>query len=317
MRDDLAAAPLAGITVLDFGQIFQGPYCTLLLAKAGADVIKVEPPHGDPLRRRAVAGKSAIFSFAMLNSNKRGITLNLKAERGRALLVEMVRRADVLVENFAPGTMDRLGVGCDVLAAINPRLIYATGWGYGISGPDRDNLAMDFTIQAQSGIMSVTGAPEGPPMKAGPTLVTEAHWQNLLRAMNREDLSDHPDFATNAARVVHMQETDALVGAWTRTMGKYEVFAAAKRHRIPSAAVREVAEVMSDPHMHQRGFLERFAHPEFGDVVLPTTPIRLHGTALPRTTASPTVGQHNIEVYGGWLGLTDAEISAMTREDVI
>ena len=162
--------PLAGIIVLDFGQIFQGPYATVLMARAGADVIKIEPPTGEPLRRNH-AGTGTRLGFAMLNSNKRAITLNLKSERGRELLIEMARRADVLLENFSPGTMDDLGVGYAVLGAGNPRLVYATGTGFGISGPDRDTLAMDLTIQAASGIMSVTGDPDGPPMKAGPTVV--------------------------------------------------------------------------------------------------------------------------------------------------
>src|ERR1700749_1073749 len=123
--------PLAGITVIDFGQIFQGPYATLLLAKAGANVIKIEPPQGGPRRRRAAPGKSATLPFAMLNQNKRAVTLNLKPPRGRELLFEMVRRADVLLENFSPGTMDDLGVGYAVLKEINPRLISATGRGFG------------------------------------------------------------------------------------------------------------------------------------------------------------------------------------------
>ena len=93
--------PLAGITVLDFGQIYQGPYATLLMARAGANVIKIEPPSGEPLRRNH-AGTGTRLAFAMLNSNKRAITLNLKTERGRALLTDMVRRADVLLENFSP-----------------------------------------------------------------------------------------------------------------------------------------------------------------------------------------------------------------------
>src|SRR3954451_6934628 len=135
--------PLAGVTVLDFGQVYQGPYATLLMAQAGADVIKIEPPQGEPLRRRASPGKSTTFPIAMLNSNKRAITLNLKDDRGRELLFCMVKKADVLLENFAPGVMDRLGVGWSVLHDINPRLVYATGSGYGITGPDRDNLAMD------------------------------------------------------------------------------------------------------------------------------------------------------------------------------
>src|ERR1700730_5780478 len=163
--------PLAGLVVIDFGQIFQGPYATFLLAKGGADVIKVEPLHGEPLRRRAQPGKSATLPFAMLNQNKRAVTLNLKHPRGRELLFAMVKRADVLLENFSPGTMDDLGVGWSVLHDLNPHLVYATGTGFGISGPDRDNLAVDLTIQAASGIMSVTGAPDGPPMKGGPPLV--------------------------------------------------------------------------------------------------------------------------------------------------
>ena len=166
------ATSLAGITVLDFGQIYQGPYATMLMAKAGADVIKIEPPSGEPLRRRVLAtGGDTTLPIAMLNANKRAVTLNLKSAAGKDLLKQLVARADVLLENFSPGTMDGLGVGYDVLKDINPRLVYATGTGFGISGPDRDNLAMDFTIQAASGIMSITGDPDGPPMKAGPTLV--------------------------------------------------------------------------------------------------------------------------------------------------
>jgi CoA:oxalate CoA-transferase len=166
-----ANRPLAGIVVLDFGQVYQGPYATLLMAKAGADVIKIEPPQGEPLRRRAPPGKSTTFPIAMLNSNKRAITLNLKHELGRALLFRMVERGDVLLENFAPGVMDRLGVGWEVLHRVNSRLVYASGTGYGVTGPDRDNLAMDLTIQAVSGLIAATGYPDGPPVKAGPAVV--------------------------------------------------------------------------------------------------------------------------------------------------
>src|SRR5258707_15585957 len=166
-----ANRPLAGIIVLDLGQVYQGPYATLLMAKAGADVIKIEPPQGEPLRRRAPPGKSTTFPIAMLNGNKRAITLNLKDERGRKLLFRMAERGHVLLENFAPGGMDRLGVGWQVLHEINPRLVYASGSGYGLSGPDRDNLAMDLTIQAVSGLISPTGFPDAPPVKAGPAVV--------------------------------------------------------------------------------------------------------------------------------------------------
>src|SRR5437764_15428605 len=171
MQQGRANRPLSDVTVIDFGQIFQGPYASLLLAKAGAFVIKIEPLHGEPGRRRAEPGKSATLPFAMLNQNKHAVTLNLKHERGRALLFRMVERADVLLENFAPGIMDRLGVGWEVLHRVNPRLVYASGSGYGLTGPDRDNLAMDLTIQAVSGLIAATGFPEGPPVKAGPAVV--------------------------------------------------------------------------------------------------------------------------------------------------
>jgi crotonobetainyl-CoA:carnitine CoA-transferase CaiB-like acyl-CoA transferase len=166
-----ANRPLDGVTVIDLGQIYQGPYATLLMAKAGADIIKIEPRQGEAARLRAKVGMSATFPFAMLNSNKRGVTLNLKDARGRDLLKRMVAKADVLLENFAPGVMERLGVGWTVLSEINPRLIYASGTGYGLDGPDRDNLAMDLTVQAASGVMSITGFADGPPVKAGPAVV--------------------------------------------------------------------------------------------------------------------------------------------------
>ncbi len=166
---DTAGHPLHGVTVIDLGQIYNGPYCTFLLAMAGARVIKIEPKTGEHLRRRSVVGGAAL-PFAMLNSNKANVTLNLKDPRGRDILIEMVRRADVLVENFAPGAMERLGLGYDVLRGHNGRLIYASGSGYGRSGPNRDYPAMDLTVQAMAGVMSVTGYPDRPPVKAGPAL---------------------------------------------------------------------------------------------------------------------------------------------------
>lgn len=161
--------PLAGLVVVDLSQIYNGPYATFLMAMAGADVIKIEPKGGEHLRRRGVVGGAAL-PFAMLNANKKSVSLNLKSGRGRALMIEMIKRADVLVENFAPGVMDRLGLGVETLLNANPRLVYASGSGYGHSGPYRDYPAMDLTVQAMSGVMSITGFPDRPPVKAGPAL---------------------------------------------------------------------------------------------------------------------------------------------------
>ena len=158
--------PLAGVRVLDLGQIYQGPYCGFLLALAGATVVKIEPPDGEAVRMR----RGASLPLAMLNGNKRGITLNLKNPDGRRCFLGLVEHFDVLLENYAPGVMDRLGLGADALHAVNPRLIYASASGYGTWGPDRDRLAMDLTIQATSGAMHVTGWPDRPPVKAGPAV---------------------------------------------------------------------------------------------------------------------------------------------------
>ena len=162
--------PLEGVVVIDLGQVYQGPYAGFLMAQAGATVIKVEPPNGEPVRHRARISKGNAVPFAMLNANKRNISLNLKSPEGVKVLKKLAAKADVLIENYAPGVLDRLGIGYSVLSAINPRLVYGSATGYGLSGPDRDNLAMDLTVQAVSGIMSVTGFADGPPVKAGPAI---------------------------------------------------------------------------------------------------------------------------------------------------
>lgn len=168
--DTARPLPLTGLRVLDLGRVYQGPWCGLLFALAGAEVIKVEEPAGEPSRGGSQPGLTTV-PFAMLNSNKRAVTLNLKTDRGRELFLRLVETADVVIENFGPGTMDRLGVGPERLLEVNPRLVYGAATGYGIDGPDRDALAMDITIQAHSGVMSVTGFPDQPPVKAGVAFV--------------------------------------------------------------------------------------------------------------------------------------------------
>lgn len=393
--------PLQGITVLDFGQIYQGPYATLLMALGGANVIKVEPPGGEPLRQREVLGLGASFNLGMMNSNKRAITLNLKHEEGRALLRGLVTKADILLENYAPGVMDRLGVGADLLRAINPRLIYASGSGYGLSGPDRDALAMDITVQAVGGIMSVTGFPDGPPVRVGPAIadfmggihlysaaitalyerektglgrvvevamlesvyhtmcsslslmhergrdfplrtgnrgglaaapytlfeckdghvaifcVKEEHWHKLCDAMQRPELKTDPRFINSPARSLHLEETEAVVEAWTRQHGRDEVFAITREYRIPCAPVRDLPEVVDSPHMHERRMLQWVDHPDLGRVVLPGTPLRYHGTEPMDLQPNPHLGQHNHEVYGEMLGLRPEEVDRLHEQGAI
>ncbi len=150
--------------IISLAQIYNGPYCALMLQFLGGEVIKVEPPGGEQLRSNDADEAPA---FIMLNSSKKSVTLNLKSDRGKELFKELVQDADVLVENYRVGTMDRLGLGYETLREINPGLIYAHGSGYGESGPYTDYPAMDFTIQAMSGIMDVTGYSDQPPVMAG------------------------------------------------------------------------------------------------------------------------------------------------------
>jgi formyl-CoA transferase len=164
---------LEGMRVLDMTQYEAGTSCTQMLAWLGADVVKVEPPTGDPGRgigRDVSEDNSERQYFMNYNSNKRSIVLNLKSEGGRQLLLDMTPHYDVFVENYGPGVVERLSLDYDELSAINPKLIHARIKGFGLSGPYSDFNCYDWVAQAAAGTFSVTGAPDGPPMHPGPTM---------------------------------------------------------------------------------------------------------------------------------------------------
>jgi CoA:oxalate CoA-transferase len=207
--------PLAGVTVVDLGQIYNGPYCTFLMAMAGARIIKIEALGGENLRRRGVVGGAAL-PFAMLNSNKTFATLNLKSARGVELLKQMVQKGDVLVENFAPGAMERLGVGYDTLRQVNPRLVYGSGSGFGRSGPNKNYPAMDLTVQAMAGIMNVTGYPDRPPVKAGPALCDFAGGVHLYGAIMT---ALYEREKTGVGRLVEVSMQEAVYASLASNLG--------------------------------------------------------------------------------------------------
>ena len=162
------SGPLAGVTVVDLSRILAGPYCTLLMAELGARVIKVETPKtGDDARAYGpfLKGKSAYFMS--VNRGKESIALNLKDKGDRAIFEKLLAAADVIVENFRPGTMEKLGYGWEQLHAKYPKLIYAAASGFGHSGPDSLRPAYDMVVQGMGGIMSITGTPGGPPVRIG------------------------------------------------------------------------------------------------------------------------------------------------------
>ena len=208
--------PLDGMLVLDLGQIYNGPYCGLLLGFMGARVLKIEAPEGDVVRRRKRDVEP--YPLVMLNSNKESVVLDLKHPDGKALFLRLARKADAVVENFAAGVMDRLGVGWEVLRRENPRLVYASGTGFGLSGPYRDLPAMDLTIQAMSGIMNATGYPDRPPVKAGPAVcdfLAGVHlFSGVLAALLHRE-------RTGQGQLVEVAMLDAAVLALASALGAY------------------------------------------------------------------------------------------------
>ncbi len=393
--------PLDGMLVLDLGQVYHGPYCGLLLSFMGARVLKIEPPEGDIVRRRKRNVEP--YPLVMLNSNKESVVLDFKHPDGRKLFLRLVQKADVVVENFAFGVMDRLGLGWDVLQAENRRLVYGTGKGFGLSGPYRDLPAMDLTIQAMSGIMNATGFADLPPVKAGPAVcdflaavhlfggimsallqrertgegqlveismheaavvalasalgaymdgdpsvpertgnrhpalaiapynvyptkdgfvaiftASERHWHSIARVLGREDLLDNPDFASTPARAARMTEIDGMVEAWTRALSKDDVMTTLTRAHVPCAPVRTTAEVVNDPHLHDRGLWVDIEHPRRGKTRVPRSPIRLHGSAPASIDRpAPLLGQDTDRVLGELLGLDAGELTRLHAAGVI
>jgi formyl-CoA transferase len=166
-----AVRPLAGVRVLDLSRALAGPYCTMMLADAGADVLKVEPPTGDDSRgwlpmAEGDAGRESAY-FLSANRGKRSVRLDLKSEEGASRLRSLAARADVLVENYRPGLLDRLGLGLDGLRETNPRLVTLSITGFGVGGPDGHRPGFDQIVQAEAGLMSLVGEPDGDPTRVG------------------------------------------------------------------------------------------------------------------------------------------------------
>ena len=213
-------APLEGVRVLDLSRILSGPYATMTLADLGAEVIKVEDPRkGDDTRVWGppfVEGESSYF--LAINRSKLGVTLDFKKPRGRALLERLLARADVLVENFRPGALDRLGLGFEHLHARLPRLIYCSISGYGHTGPRRAEPGYDVIIQGESGAMSVTGSPDGPPTKMGVSIadITAGMYavQGILAALYQRE-------ATGRGQKVDIALLDSMVSTLTYQAGIY------------------------------------------------------------------------------------------------
>lgn len=228
---------LSNIRVLDLTRVMAGPYCTMYLADLGAEVIKIEiPGTGDDTRKFPPFKNGESLYYCNINRNKKGVTLNLKKPEGKELFKEMVKNADVVVENYRPGVMDKLGVGYDVLKEVNPRIVYAAVSGFGCYGPLHQRPGYDIIAQAMSGIMSLTGEPGGGPLRTGSAIGDLVGGLNLcigiLAALNARQL-------TGKGQRVDVSLVDGLVSFLETNTQRYQVDGvqpARMGNRYPSAA---------------------------------------------------------------------------------
>lgn len=395
---------LEGIRVIDLTQYEAGTSCTETLAFLGADVIKVEPPQKGEPGRTLLVDRPGVDSpyFVLLNASKRGVTIDLKTEQGRAILTDLIKQGDVIVENFAPHGLEKLGFTWETIQKINPRIIYATVKGFGTYGPHADFMAFDPVAQAAGGAYSTTGYPSGEPIKPAPTVgdtgtgihaalgilaaiiqrettgegqkvevamqdavfnitrvglreyydkpgpttrkgnavnsggpawlypcapggsndyvyvypSNDEMWETLLQTIGRSDLSGDERFKGRGGRSKHAALVDETISAWTRERTKYEVMDTLGAAGIPTGAVLDTAEMLTNPQLLAREMVVTIDHPERGPTQILGCPIKL-SESPPIVEPAPLLGQHNAEVFAEIFGWTGEEIERLRSENVI
>jgi crotonobetainyl-CoA:carnitine CoA-transferase CaiB-like acyl-CoA transferase len=382
---------LDGVRIIDLTHVLNGPFSTMLLAHMGAEVIKVEYGDGDRFRHAwmPLDADHDGYEFLVVNTNKKGITLNLKAEKGKHLFTELVKRADVVVENFSVGVMERLGFGYAELREINSRIIYANAKGYGNDGPLAHIRANAQTIMAATGWTNVSwefsgragtipqgigdeaagvsmalgivaalysrektgqgqkievsmqeallgfmvsnfhthfeGQSVGAPAKQCADGYVAFHlpdmpqeqWESFLVAMGHPEAADDQRFASVRARREHYAEWEELVTGWVRATTRARLVEVFRVTGISAAPVQTLAEVVEDSHLHDRGAFVEVDDPHAGSVKMLRPWIRFSDTPSAIASSAPEIGQHNAEVYGELLGISDAELKELQDEGVI
>ena len=394
--------PLDGIRIVDLTQVQAGPSCTQLLAFLGADVIKVEEPiAGDRTRRQqGVRDDVDSFYFIVFNANKRSLTLNLKSDRGREILLKLVGQADIVVENYGPGQMERFGLDYEVLKQANPKIVYCTIKGFGTFGPNAQIKSFEHIAQAAGGAMSAqgehgreptfvapgvgdsgtglhagigilaalrsrdaTGEPQrvevsmqdgivnlmrirmidtfnsGLPVQrsgnriwgepsmlypckpGGPDdyvaiVMAGDSWDSILALAGRADLIGDPRYATAEARQSRLDEVEAVISSWTRTVTKFEAMDILTDLGIPASAVQDSCEVLADPHLKARDMIVDVHDPARGDYQIIGCPIKVEGNDVD-VRPPPLLGQHSEEVLSDLLGMSREEIESLREEGVV
>ncbi|MDO8598577.1 MAG: CoA transferase [bacterium] len=394
--------PLDGITVVDLSRVLSGPYCTMLLADMGADVVKIERPGtGDDTRALGppfIGGESAYF--LSVNRNKRSVALNLKDDRCVRIVKQLIATADVVVENFRPGTMEALGLGYETIHALNPRIVFCSISGYGHTGPNAHLPGYDLVIQGEGGVASLTGDPSGPPYKVGvsqadiiagmtafqgillallaraqtgrgqhvdigmldcqvalltyqagihfatgadptrmgnlhPTIApytmyrcgdghfitiacaNDATWQCFCRTVERTTWVEDERFRTNADRVQHREQLDALIGELLSGRSSHAWITTLQAHGVPCGRIQSVGEVCDHPQVRAREMVVELLHPTVGPMYVTGIPIKLSDTPGAIHDPPPLLGQHTAQVLTEWLHLDATAVDALRKDGVV
>jgi succinyl-CoA---D-citramalate CoA-transferase len=395
--------PLEGVRVVEMGSFLAGPFCGQLLADFGAEVIKVEPPgKGDPMRewgRHRKEGKT--LWWPIIARNKKSVTLNLREEEGQELARRLISGADVVVENFRPGTMERWGLGYEDLSETNPGLVMVRVSGYGQTGPYRERAGFGAIGESMGGIRHVTGFPDRPPPRVGVSLgdslaATFGAFGAVTALYNREarngegqvvdvgiyeavlalmestipeyalaghvrgrtgailpfvapsntyptrdddyvviganadtvfarfaEAAGHPEwaederYATHNARGENQEELDGMISGWTKERTVDEVLEVLKEAGVPASKVFTARDMVEDPHYAARENVVTVEDPEMGPFPMQNVVPRLNETPGKVRWTGPTLGQHNDEVYGEVLGLSEEEREALRERGVI
>jgi len=384
---------LNGIRVLDLSRFVAGPFCCQILGDNGADVVKVEKPDGEPARHLPPFVQDESLYFIAYNGSKRGISINFRSPEGLALLRRLIGNADVVVENFRAGTMEKMGLGYETLADQNPRLIMVSISGFGTEGPYIGRPAFDEIIQSMSGLASMTGESSGPPTLTGTyvadfvtglyaavatllalqmrvqtgrgqwvqtnllqslisilntsvtrylmtgqaprrqgnrnpliapgniyrardgyvniEVLTQDMWEELARAIARQDLIGDPRFATVVSRQENAEALDQEIQAWMGTRSTEEIVSSMERHSIPCGPVLDIPTLVKDPQFRANRTVVEVEYPPLGRIPVLASPIRMHGDGGPSRGRPPRLGEHTQQVLSEWLGLSPVEIEAL------
>ncbi|MCR9138530.1 MAG: CoA transferase [Alphaproteobacteria bacterium] len=402
MANEVNGSALQDLRVIEMGQLLAGPFCGQLLADFGAEVIKCEQPgQGDPMRvwgREKPHGKS--LWWPVVARNKKSITVNLRTEEGQEIIRELVAQADIVIENFRPGTMERWNLGYEQLSKINPRIVMVRVTGYGQTGPYASRAGYGSVGEAMGGLRYVMGDPGSPPARAGisigdelaaihaalgammaiharertgrgqvvdsaiyesvlnmmESLVTEhvvagytrertgailpnvapsniyptsdgkllliaanqdTVFKRLADAMDRPDLATDDRYATHSARGSSQQELDDLIGQWSSTLPLSDLQDRLEDHGVPCGLIYTAEDMLHDPHFAARNAIVDVNHPEFGPIKMQNVAPRLSETPGAVRHVGPSLGEHNDEVFGQLLGLSETTRSDYATRGII